>query len=199
MHEEKPRLHVVGISRSIDGEGDAHRHTLLWLAAENARNGETVPRQAESGVADLVEQFLQRREAVAGEQPIGERQGGRDPGLHRLVAGRAGDSRVMRVPSENTSVTGIVRATTCAKRSNASAYGLIEPDTSSSSTIRRGRVALRWYLGRTGSPPAASMWRTVRRGSTRPRRDGRSRKAGRVAGRGRRAAMSSARWARSVA
>ena len=43
------------------------------------------------------------------------------------------------------------------------------------------------------------MWRTVRRGSTRPRRDGRSRKAGRVAGRGCRAAMSSARCARSAA
>ena len=53
------------------------------------------------------------------------------------------DSRVMRVPSENTSVAGFVLATTCAKRSSASAYGLIEPDTSSSSTIRRGRVALR--------------------------------------------------------
>jgi hypothetical protein len=40
MHEEKPRLHVVAISRSIDGDRDAHRPTLLSLAAEKARIGE---------------------------------------------------------------------------------------------------------------------------------------------------------------
>src|SRR5262249_18997659 len=41
VHEQKPRLHLVGISRSIDGDSDAHRPTLLWLVATNGRNGET--------------------------------------------------------------------------------------------------------------------------------------------------------------
>ena len=41
VHEEQPRFHVVGISCSIDGDSDAHSPTLLWLAAQNARNGET--------------------------------------------------------------------------------------------------------------------------------------------------------------
>ena len=62
-----------------------------------------------------------------------------------MCAGLTGGAwaQQMRVPTENTSVIGFARATTCAKRSSASAYGLIEPDTSSSNTVRRGRVALR--------------------------------------------------------
>ena len=46
-------------------------------------------------------------------------------------------------------------ATLCARRSRASAYPLIEPETSTSSTTRRGRVARRrWTIspGCTGWP-----------------------------------------------
>ena len=94
---------------------------------------------------------------------------------------------------------GATRVTTCANRSRASAYGLIDPDTSSSSTTRRGRVARRCRRGRTGSPPAASMSRTVCRRSTSPRRAGARRSAGRRGGTGASWPMSSARCARSAA
>jgi hypothetical protein len=49
------------------------------------------------------------------------------------------DSRVSRVPTVKTSVVlGAARTTACANRSSASAYGVIEPEMSSSSTTRRG-------------------------------------------------------------
>jgi hypothetical protein len=73
------------------------------------------------------------------------------------------------VPSVHTSV-GIARATTCANRSSASAYGDMDPDTSISSTTLRGRVPLRRYRGLAGSPPFASIARSVRLGSSRPLR-----------------------------
>ena len=68
-----------------------------------------------------------------------------------------------------------------------------------SRTTRRGRTLRRCLRSRTGSPPVASIARSVRSGSSGPRRSGRSRSAGLPGGSGRSNASSSRRCSRSAA
>ena len=96
----------------------------------------------------------------------------------------------------NTSVdAGRARTATCANRSSASAYGLIEPDTSMSRTTRRARGAARRCSSRVTSPPSRSARRTVRAGWTAPTGLGRRRREGRIGAAGRSTANSRRRCA----
>ena len=76
----------------------------------------------------------------------------------------------------------------CARRSSASAYPLIEPDTSTSSTTRRGRTPRRRQAISPGSPIRRSDARSVREASTWPRCQRWCRAVRRTGGRGRRVA-----------
>ena len=80
---------------------------------------------------------------------------------------------VSRVPTVNVSTTPpwTRRATVrrWARRSNESAYALIEPDTSTNNTTRRGLLPRRRQLIRDGSPRWRRLSRSVREASTRPR------------------------------
>ena len=100
--------------------------------------------------------------------------------------------RVSRVPSANASTRP--RPTTAAwrNRRSARAYGSIEPDTSHSSTMRRGRSDGSRRSWRTSSPPERIEARTVRRrsGLPRDRDDGAERRDRRRAPASRRSAIS---------
>ena len=77
--------------------------------------------------------------------------------------------RVQRVPSVNTSTCARPTTATCANRTKARAYASIEPDTSHSSTTRRGRSPVRRWTVRSGSPPVRSARRVVAPTSIGPR------------------------------
>ena len=118
--------------------------------------------------------------------PVGHRR--RDGGQRRRRGrGRRSSrvTRVSRVPSVNTSVPGRRGAPqACAKRSSVSAYGAIEPLTSTSRTSRRGRRVRARCRSRAGSPPrsqhradrAALVERAARAGGPEPARDPRRRR-----------------------
>ena len=80
---------------------------------------------------------------------------------------------VSRVPTVNVSTTPPLAAAAWVKRwasrSSASAYPLIEPDTSTSSTTRRGRMPRRRQAISAGSPIRRRLARRVREASTWPR------------------------------
>ena len=78
---------------------------------------------------------------------------------------------VSRVPSVKTSTGSPVAHHACARRTRASAYELIDPDTSTRRTTRRGRLPRRRHATSPGSPIRRSIARRVRRASTSPRRD----------------------------
>ena len=109
-------------------------------------------------------------------------------------------TRVSRVPSANASTRVRLTTAACTNRTNARAYGSMEPLTSSSSTSGRGRVPVVWYAGGATSPAARSDRRTVRRMSGRPwmRDDGRRRRDGRLAPVTRRSAINRRAWANSA-
>ena len=98
---------------------------------------------------------------------------------------------VSRVPSVNISTRPRVApadtawVNRCASRSSASAYPLIEPDTSIRSTTRRGRVPRRRQAMSPGSPIRRRLPRRVREASMSPRCQGWCRAVRRIGGRGR--------------
>ena len=91
----------------------------------------------------------------------------------RAMSGSRLDSsrvmRVRRVPSANASTFWRPATAAWTNRSNALAYGSIDPLTSSSSTSRRLRVVGSRQCRRIGSPPTCIAARTVRRRSGRRR------------------------------
>ena len=108
-------------------------------------------------------------------------------------------TRVSRVPIVKTSVRArLTDVSVCAHRRRLSAYGPIDPDTSTSTTTRRVHVVRARNSSVDGSPPFRSCCRSVRRASTAPRVEGRRRADTRSGGCGRRVAKSRASRARSA-
>ena len=151
----------------------------VGVAALPAVGGDHDDRAAgHPALAPAVEERLQQLAEPGAAAPVGH--GRRRPRPAPVDGSRLRSSRVTRVsrvPIVNTSVPGRRRAAACANRSSASAYGCIEPLTSTSSTSRRGRTRRRAAVAAAPARRRArSIARTVRRGSSAPRCAGRCRR-----------------------
>ena len=140
--------------------------------------------------APPVEEEPQRLAEAGAAGPVGHGARRRRPARARRRGSASARVRwVRRVPTVKVSTTPPASRAPwvkrCASRSSESAYPLIEPDTSISSTTRRGLVPRRRQAISPGSPIRRRLARSVREASTSPRCQDWCRAVRRRGGRGR--------------